>query len=139
MVMEEHHRAMEVLSAITELGIHTSIDDFGTGYASLSYLHQLPSRELKIDKTFVTDMVENEHNMIIVQTIIDLAHNLSMSVVAEGVESEDVLHRLLDFGCDAMQGYHISRPMEASQLGPWLHRWDDQHGLTHQVKLDLAV
>jgi len=139
MVMEDHHRAMEVLSAITELGIHTSIDDFGTGYASLSYLHQLPSQELKIDKTFVTDMVENEHNMIIVQTIIDLAHNLSMSVVAEGVESEDVLHRLLDFGCDAMQGYHISRPMEASQLGPWLRRWDDQHGLTHQVKLDLAV
>ena len=62
-----------------------------------------------------------------------------MSVVAEGVESEDVLHRLLDFGRDAMQGYHISRPMEASQLGPWLHRWDDQHGPTHQVKLDLAV
>lgn len=139
MVMADHHRAMEVLSAITELGIHTSIDDFGTGCASLSCLHQLPSQELKIDKTFVTDMVGNERNMVIVQTIIDLAHNLSMSVVAEGVESEDALHRLLDFGCDAMQGYHISRPMEASQLGPWLHSWDKQHGLTHQAELDLAV
>lgn len=139
MIMADHHRAIEVLAAITEMGILTSIDDFGTGYASLSYLRQLPSRELKIDKTFVTDMIDNEHNAIIVQTIINLAHNLSMNVVAEGVESESVLHRLLDFGCDAMQGYHISRPMEASQLGPWLHSWDEQHGLTHEVKLDLAV
>lgn len=130
MIMADDKRTKEILSAISKLGILTSIDDFGTGYASLSYLNQLPIRELKVDTSFITNMLNNEHHRYVVQSIIDLAHTLSMSVVAEGVEDQETLEMLFDFGCDAIQGYHIARPMEASRFLPWLHQWNKRRQKT---------
>ncbi|MCK4705434.1 MAG: EAL domain-containing protein, partial [Gammaproteobacteria bacterium] len=93
------------------MGIEISIDDFGTGYSSLSYLKQLPIKEIKIDRSFVMEMMDDENDAVIVQTTIDLAHNLGMRVIAEGVETIKIEQRLQAMGCDAAQGYYYSRPV----------------------------
>jgi len=93
-----------------------SIDDFGTGYSSLSYLKKLTVNEVKIDKTFVSDMANDEDDESIVKSVIDLAHNLGHSVVAEGVECKDVLTRLINMGCDDVQGYYFSKPVPENEL-----------------------
>ena len=110
-IMHNPLHTMHILSRMQEMGVCLSIDDFGTGYSSLSNLKKLPVHELKIDKAFVMDMASDSDDAAIVRTIIDLARNLKLSVVAEGVESERVLYLLGSLGCDRAQGYFISKPV----------------------------
>ena len=128
-IMANPLRAMNTLTRLSKMGIGLSIDDFGTGYSSLIYLKQLPVNEIKIDKSFVIDMLENNEDLVIVRSTIDLAHNMGRQVVAEGVESEEVLNLLVELGCDMAQGYHISRPITANILTQWLHQtqWPLKH------------
>jgi diguanylate cyclase (GGDEF)-like protein len=102
----------KVLNKMDEMGVEISIDDFGTGYSSLSYLKQLPIKEIKIDRSFVIDMLDDENNAVIVQTTTDLAHNLGIRVIAEGVENAEIEQKLQSMGCDAVQGYYYARPAE---------------------------
>ena len=97
-------------------GVQFSIDDFGTGHSSLSRLRKLPVSELKIDRGFVKDMLTNSDDAVIVRSTVDLAHNLGMSVIAEGVESESSLMMLREMGCDLAQGDFISRPLPADEF-----------------------
>ncbi len=113
-------RARATIDDLHALGVRLAIDDFGTGYSSLSYLRQLPVRELKIDQSFVTNLLTDEQDEVIVRSTIDLGHNLGLEVVAEGVESEAVLERLRSFGCDVAQGFCISRPLTSRRLLSWL-------------------
>ncbi|HVF48494.1 MAG TPA: EAL domain-containing protein [Pyrinomonadaceae bacterium] len=110
-VMENIETATEMLKQLRALGVQLSIDDFGTGYSSLSYLHRFPIDTLKIDRSFVTCMAENNENMEIVRTIIMLAQNLGMDVVAEGVETNEQLSLLRKLGCENGQGYFFSKPV----------------------------
>ncbi|MCP3873051.1 MAG: EAL domain-containing protein [Desulfobacteraceae bacterium] len=118
--------AMEIMNRLTENGIKISIDDFGTGYSSLAYLKNLPVSEVKIDKSFVTDMLKNDNDNVIVQSIIDLGHNLSLKVVAEGVEDKETAITLKKMGCDILQGYYISRPVCNDDLLIWLPKKRDK-------------
>jgi EAL domain-containing protein (putative c-di-GMP-specific phosphodiesterase class I) len=93
-----------------------SIDDFGTGYTSLSYIKNLPIHEIKIDKSFILNMLENNSDAAIARSVIDLGHNLGLAVVAEGVEDINVLERLAELGCTYAQGYCISRPIVAEKF-----------------------
>jgi EAL domain-containing protein (putative c-di-GMP-specific phosphodiesterase class I) len=120
-IMADPLRAMEILTRLSGMGIRLSIDDFGTGYSSLGYLKKLPVDEVKIDKSFVKEMASNEDDIVIVRSTIDLAHNLGMTVVAEGVENQETLTLLAALGCDAAQGYYISRPTAAVDLVRWLN------------------
>ncbi|MEP6297497.1 MAG: bifunctional diguanylate cyclase/phosphodiesterase, partial [Ilumatobacter sp.] len=113
-------RARATIDDLHALGVRLAIDDFGTGYSSLSYLRQLPVRELKIDRSFVTNLLTDQQDEVIVRSTIDLGHNLGLEVVAEGVESDAVLDRLRSFGCDVAQGYCISRPLTSQRLLRWL-------------------
>jgi diguanylate cyclase (GGDEF)-like protein len=113
-------RAGEVLGELEEAGVGVSIDDFGQGHTSLGYLSVLPVHELKVDRQFVCDMLTNQAHGAIVRSIIDLGHNLGMRVVAEGVETNDVLVALRLAGCDIAQGYLLARPMSIAALAAWL-------------------
>jgi len=119
-IMVDPKRAMEVLRRLHMMGIALSIDDFGTGYSSLAYLKELPVNELKIDRTFVEAMTSNRGDAFIVRSTIDLAHNLSLQVVAEGVEDEQTMSELKALGCNIAQGFHLSRPLPASEFSEWL-------------------
>jgi diguanylate cyclase (GGDEF)-like protein len=121
-VMNDPHHVSEVLDTLTEQGIRFSIDDFGTGYSSLNHLKRLPVSELKIDKSFVRDMTRDRDDEAIVRSTIDLAHNMGLRVVAEGVESLEVLDRLREMGCDEVQGYYIARPMPAGDLPAFIEQ-----------------
>jgi diguanylate cyclase (GGDEF)-like protein len=120
MIMADPNRAQTALARINALGVGLSIDDFGTGYSSLAYLKRLPVQTLKIDYSFIRSMIDNEQDQIIVNSTIHLAHNLGLRVVAEGVESPAVYHRLQELGCDNAQGYYIGRPMPADLVEAWL-------------------
>jgi len=119
-IMHEPERSLDILNALDRMGVDLSIDDFGTGYSSLSYLKRLPVKQLKIDRSFVGDLIEDRDDAMIVRSTIDLAHNLGLSTVAEGVETEQILERLLEMGCDLAQGYLISRPLSADDLLSYL-------------------
>lgn len=125
-IVSDPERALEMLHQIRDLGIHLSIDDFGTGYASLSYLKQLPVNQLKVDKYFIQELVENKSDQIIVKSTIDLSHSLGLEVVAEGVESEEIYNMLADYGCDTAQGYWVSKPMPSSEVLEWLKIWEEK-------------
>jgi diguanylate cyclase (GGDEF)-like protein len=112
--------AVGLLTQLRELGVQLSIDDFGTGYSSLSYLQRFPIDTLKIDRSFVTQMMENEENLAIVRTIVALAQNLGMDVVAEGVETEDQLKLLRKLECENGQGYLFSTPLGGGQLNQFI-------------------
>jgi diguanylate cyclase (GGDEF)-like protein len=114
--MADPDRAVAVLESLRTVGVGISVDDFGTGNASIDYLARLPASELKIDRSFITDMLENPRAEAIVRSTIDLARNLGLSVVAEGIETEAVLEHLAVLGCDLAQGYFISRPLPAEEL-----------------------
>ena len=114
--LSEYDHLFDVLEHIRYLGITLSIDDFGTGYSSLSRLKKLPVSELKIDQSFVTDMEKSQNDEVIVHSTIELAHNLGMSVVAEGVQSAATLQRLASLGCDLAQGFIISEPLSVAQF-----------------------
>ncbi len=112
--------AIDNLQRLHALGCRLAIDDYGTGYSSLAYLRRLPVHELKIDKTFVLGMARDASDAVIVRSTIDLAHNMGLMVVAEGVEDEATLERLRALGCDMVQGYLLSRPLAAAELVAWM-------------------
>jgi diguanylate cyclase (GGDEF)-like protein len=113
-------RAGRSLRQLAAAGVRISLDDFGRGQTSLGYLSTLPLHEVKIDKSFVIDMLEDRSHLAIVRSVIDLAHNLGFEVVAEGVETEAILAELTTLGCDIAQGYLLARPMPAERLPGWL-------------------
>jgi diguanylate cyclase (GGDEF)-like protein/PAS domain S-box-containing protein len=119
-IMSDPDRALDIISRLAAMGVRFSIDDFGTGYSSLANLKSLPVAELKIDKSFVMDMHSDDNDAIIVRSTIDLAHNLGLRVVAEGVESQEDWDLLAILGCDSAQGYHMCRPLPAEELSRWL-------------------
>lgn len=119
-VVEDTETAISLLKKFKNNGMKISIDDYGTGYSSLAQLKQLPVHELKIDKSFVQRLCEDEDDRIIVRSTIELAHNMGLSVVAEGIEDEFALNWLTQHGCELAQGYFISRPQPANKLTPWL-------------------
>ncbi|MCI2253907.1 EAL domain-containing protein [Domibacillus sp. PGB-M46] len=123
-IMTNPERAMQVLTQLHHMGVVLSIDDFGTGYSSLAYLKHLPVNEIKVDKSFVMDMMHDGNDMIIVKSIIHLAHNLSLRVTAEGVENEEILEKLREFECDTAQGYFITKPLPADQIFQSLEKSD---------------
>ena len=126
-IMDDPQRAQTTLNRLSELGFKLSIDDFGTGYSSLAYLKRLPVDELKIDKSFVMNMENDEDDAKIVRSTIDLAHNLGLTVVAEGVENALIWGKLKELACDEAQGYFMARPMPASEFAPWCARWRQEH------------
>ena len=119
-IMADPPRARRVLEQLHDMGIRLSIDDFGTGYSSLAYLQDLPISEIKIDRSFVTNVLEREGDQVIVRSTIDLARNLGLTSVAEGVESTAAVVWLTQAGCNQAQGFHIARPMTGAALGEWL-------------------
>jgi diguanylate cyclase (GGDEF)-like protein len=119
-LMSDTELVSKVLRELTELGVTIAIDDFGTGYSSLAYLKQLPLHTLKIDKSFIMDMHNDENDAVIVRSTIDLAHNLGRQVVAEGIETREAWDLLCVLGCDGAQGFHISRPLPGDEFGHWL-------------------
>ena len=125
-IMDDPQRAEGTLTRLSERGFKLSIDDFGTGYSSLAYLKRLPVDELKIDKSFVMAMERDDEDAKIVRSTIDLAHNLGLSVVAEGVENASIWKQLRELDCDEAQGYHMSRPLSAADFAAWVARWSEQ-------------
>ncbi|MGH9304614.1 MAG: putative bifunctional diguanylate cyclase/phosphodiesterase, partial [Acidimicrobiales bacterium] len=119
-VMADLGEASGVLNEFSKLGVRIAVDDYGTGYSSLAYLHRLPVQELKIDRSFVTNIADDPSNSIIVRSSITMAHSLGLSVVAEGAEDEATCAILADAGCDSVQGYYLSRPRKAADLETWL-------------------
>jgi diguanylate cyclase len=113
-------RALATLTALHDAGIRISIDDFGTGYSSMSYLKRLPVSELKVDRTFVSGMLADPEDEVLVRSVVDLGHNLGLTVVAEGVEDAETLDALTGAGCDVVQGFHTGRPMPVDALARWL-------------------
>jgi diguanylate cyclase (GGDEF)-like protein len=122
-IMDDPQRAQATLCALSVRGFKLAIDDFGTGYSSLAYLKRLPVDELKIDKSFVMGMELHADDAKIVRSTIDLAHNLGLSVVAEGVESAVIYGKLAQLDCDEAQGFHMSRPLPAHEFAGWARRW----------------
>jgi len=118
-IMTEPARAQHLLEQLATLGVRISIDDFGVGHTSLGQLKNLPISELKIDRSFVMTMTEDPSNALIVQSVVDLGHNLGFTLVAEGVETEQILTVLGGLGCDVAQGYHLSRPITAAAFDTW--------------------
>jgi diguanylate cyclase len=138
-IMQDPGRALDALRAVRDLGIHLSIDDFGTGYSSLSYLHEIPADIVKIDRSFITRMNDNEQVARIVESTIALSHYLNMTVVAEGVSNQRHLDTVAAYGCDAAQGFLIARPMEAKAIEEWLEKadWPQPRGLRlHRSDMD---
>jgi EAL domain-containing protein (putative c-di-GMP-specific phosphodiesterase class I) len=118
-IMADPAHALEAMNRLKGLGLCFTLDDFGTGYSSLSYLSKLPVDTIKIDKSFVMN-ISRASDEVIVRLTVDLAHNLGRKVVAEGVETEEILKRLIAMGCDAAQGYYFSKPLVPDQLTRWL-------------------
>jgi diguanylate cyclase (GGDEF)-like protein len=121
-LMADPALAKDTMKRLAALGVSLAIDDFGTGYSSLAYLTGLPVSELKVDKSFVFEMLSDDRNDAIVRSTIDLARSLGLRTVAEGIEDERVLDRLRELGCDRAQGFHISRPMPPERVMPWLEQ-----------------
>jgi diguanylate cyclase (GGDEF)-like protein len=128
-IMVDKDRALLILGRLSDMGVRIAIDDFGTGYSSLSYLSKMPVDEIKIDKSFVLDMHENKTNAVIVHATIELGHNLGLSVIGEGVETGAMFERLRDLGCDAAQGYFMTKPLDAAAFAAWISSTRDGGGL----------
>ncbi|ROO32485.1 phosphodiesterase [Salinisphaera orenii YIM 95161] len=126
-LMADQQRTLDVVTRVANMGVHISIDDFGTGYSQLAYLKRLPASEIKIDRSFVEDMLVSRTDLSIVQATIGLAHALELRAVAEGIETESQAERLRQLGCDYMQGFYIGRPMPVDKLRDWLGAWDLYH------------
>jgi diguanylate cyclase (GGDEF)-like protein len=122
-MMHEPAHARKVLHELNSMGIILAIDDYGTGFSSLSYLKLLPMQELKIDKSFIFDMLDDDNDAIIVKSTIELAHNLGFQVIAEGVENNETLLKLRSLKCDSVQGYYFSKPQDIHQLINWFHQY----------------
>jgi len=129
-MMADPPRALEMIHALEGLGVRLSVDDFGTGYSSLVFLKQAAASVLKIDKSFVITMSGNDNNAVIVHSIIELAHNIGLRVVAEGVEDKQTYEVLTAWGCDGAQGYYISQALEGEEFVNWLRQmpWGSKSG-----------
>ena len=136
-ILDDPDHAIETLDRLHALGIRISIDDFGTGYSSLSYLKRMPVDELKIDKSFVMGMANHKDDETIVRSTIDLGHNMGLKVVAEGVETEEMLEQLKEMRCDLVQGYHLSRPLPPAKLELWLQGWESNQREAANSEADL--
>jgi EAL domain-containing protein (putative c-di-GMP-specific phosphodiesterase class I) len=119
-MMGDPDRTDRILRSLHAFGVNLSVDDFGTGFSSLVNLRRMPVSELKIDRSFVTDMLAENSDEVIVRSTVDLGHNLGLTVVAEGVENNEVQTRLGEMGCDVAQGYGISRPLPIEAFDEWL-------------------
>jgi diguanylate cyclase (GGDEF)-like protein len=128
-VSNDRASMIAVLRQLRALGVTLSLDDFGVGSSSLSFLRHLPVQELKIDRSFIIDLDTDDHNAAMVQTIIDLAHNLDMRVVAEGIDTKPIQDRLTNYGCDEGQGFLLGRPMSAAQLTDLARGLADKHAI----------
>ena len=126
-LMGDPTRALLVIERLRSMGYQFSIDDFGTGYSSLAYLKKLPLSELKIDKSFVLDMAGNENDAIIVRATVNLAHNLGLTVVAEGIETAEAMNMLKSMGCDIGQGYLFSPALSKPDFEKWMSAWTADH------------
>lgn len=124
-VMNDMSRALDVLNMLSAMGLKLSIDDYGTGYSSLSYIKSLPVSEIKIDKSFVLKLVEDDEDKILVRSTIELAHNLGLEVTAEGVEDEESVELLRSYGCNTLQGYHICRPIPSADIAGFLEEFHE--------------
>jgi EAL domain-containing protein (putative c-di-GMP-specific phosphodiesterase class I) len=121
-VIGDTPRTMRIIEQLHHIGVRISIDDFGTGHSSLTNLRHLPISELKVDRSFVTEMLVEHNDEVIVRSTIDLGHNLGFNVVAEGVETEELSRRLQALGCDLGQGYGICRPLPYEKATRWLEQ-----------------
>jgi EAL domain-containing protein (putative c-di-GMP-specific phosphodiesterase class I) len=121
-IMENVEAIIPMLQTVRALGVEIAVDDFGTGYSSLAYIARLPIQDLKIDRSFVVGMTQNQDSLTIVKSVISLAHSLRLNVVAEGVETEEQAALLLKLGCDEMQGYLFSPPVPPDKVPEFLSR-----------------
>ncbi|RKZ87784.1 MAG: GGDEF-domain containing protein [Gammaproteobacteria bacterium] len=119
-IMTDPEQAMEMIQRLHGMGYEFSIDDYGTGYSSLAYLKKLPLAELKIDRSFVQDITHSLNDAVIVNATINLAQNLGLQIVAEGVEDEEIMAQLKDYGCDIAQGFYINKPQPVEEFNTWL-------------------
>jgi predicted signal transduction protein with EAL and GGDEF domain len=127
-LMADRERSYRVLARLRELGVRVSIDDFGTGYSSLAQMKQVPADELKIDKSFVMNMLADETDARIVEQVVGLGHSFGLEVVAEGVENADVASRLAALGCDYVQGFHYAKPLAPKDFAAWAQDWRKSRG-----------
>ena len=121
--MRDYDRVRQIILECRTFGVNFSLDDFGTGFSSLTYLQRLPVESIKIDRSFVSDLLIDANDAAITKGIIDMARLLGLTVIAEGVENEHLVNRLIDYGCKAGQGYGIAQPMPAAQLFDWVKNW----------------
>ena len=121
--MANPKQATDILKSMKQMGLLIAVDDFGTGYSSLAHLNRLPIDVIKIDKSFVMKMATEAQDAVIVRSMIHLAHNLNLKVVAEGVENRQTIDMLRTMGCDMAQGYYISHPRLAEELPRRLQDW----------------
>jgi len=119
-LIHDPHRSAQILDSLSAMGVRIAIDDYGSGYSSLAWLKRFPVDELKIDRSFVTELVRDESDAAIVRSTIELGRSLGITVVAEGVETADVLEELAAYGCDVAQGFLISTPVPAAQFVTWV-------------------
>jgi EAL domain-containing protein (putative c-di-GMP-specific phosphodiesterase class I) len=130
-------RVAETLAGLSGLGVLLALDDFGTGYSSLTHLRELPIDKIKIDKSFVLRMDERPNDALIVRSVIGLAKNLGLRVVAEGVERDTVWRRLSDLGCDVAQGNYLSPPLSPDGLIGWVRQWEELYQEAHRMADEL--
>jgi EAL domain-containing protein (putative c-di-GMP-specific phosphodiesterase class I) len=121
-IIADPARAEATLRLLSELGVRIALDDFGAGHSSLAFLARLPLDQIKIDRSFVTDLVENSGDDVIVRSIISLGHELGLEVVGEGVETAEVQARLEEYGCDLVQGFQLTRALPPEELERWLEQ-----------------
>ena len=123
-IVRNEHATIECMRALRNIGCELSIDDFGTGYSSFAYLRQFPVHELKIDRVFIQNLVNDRGDQQIVKALIDLAHAFNLRALAEGVDNPAAVHMLREFGCDRVQGFLYARAMPAEQFGDWVRRFN---------------
>ena len=124
-LMNDIHNKIRILERLKSYGIGISIDDFGTGFSSMEYLKNIPADELKIDKSFVINMLDNKMDRHIVQSVIDIARGFDIEVVAEGIENRETYDTLKEMGCQFAQGYYISAPLSQANYIDWVRQYSD--------------
>ena len=127
MILSDYQRALATVESLSEIGVRWAVDDFGTGHSSLKNLRALPVHELKVDRSFVTPMLNEESDGVIVRSTIELGHALGLKVVAEGVEDEVTLARLEEIGCDRAQGHYFSKPIPPIDFMRWISRYENRY------------
>ena len=125
-IMADPDFAIQILKVLDEMGVNISIDDFGTGYSSLAYLKKLPVDEIKIDRSFINELIRDANDAAIIDAVLVLANKMNLSVVAEGVEDKQTIDVLMQLGCGQAQGYYIAKPMPLEEFKSWLAQWHQQ-------------